>query len=40
MTVVTKLIDPRIEESPDICKEKIAKSIDGPAWAIFEANGG
>jgi len=40
MIVVIKLIEPRIEEVPARCKEKIARSTDGPAWAIFLANGG
>lgn len=38
--VVIKLIDPRIEETPAKCKEKMARSTDGPAWAIFLDKGG
>jgi hypothetical protein len=30
ITVVIKLTDPRIEETPAKCKEKIAKSTDAP----------
>lgn len=39
-TVVIKLIAPRIEEIPARCKEKIARSTEGPACAIFLASGG
>lgn len=38
--VLIKLIAPKIEETPARCKEKIAKSTDPPAWAIFLARGG
>lgn len=38
--VVIKLIDPRIDEAPAKCREKIAKSTDGPEWAKFLAKGG
>jgi len=38
--VVIKLIAPRIEATPARCKEKIAKSTEGPEWARFPANGG
>jgi hypothetical protein len=38
--VVIKLIAPRIEEAPAKCKEKIARSTEGPACAIFDARGG
>lgn len=38
--VVIKLIAPKIEEIPAKCREKIARSTDAPAWAIFPANGG
>lgn len=38
--VVIKFKAPRIEETPARCKEKIAKSTDGPVWAIFEDKGG
>lgn len=40
ITVVIKLIAPRIEEAPAKCREKIAKSTDGPACAMFLASGG
>lgn len=38
--VVIKLIDARIDEAPARCKEKIAKSTDGPEWARFPDSGG
>lgn len=40
ITVVMKLIAPRIEEAPARWREKIARSTDGPEWAIFAARGG
>jgi len=40
ITVVIKLIAPRIEDAPARCREKIARSTDGPEWAIFDASGG
>jgi chorismate mutase len=40
ITVVIKLTAPRIEEAPAKCREKIAKSTEGPACAIFLAKGG
>jgi len=40
MTVVIKLIEAKIEEIPAKCKEKIAKSTEGPACAIFPEIGG
>ena len=40
ITVVMKLMDPRIEEIPARCSEKIARSTDPPAWAMFLARGG
>lgn len=40
ITVVIKLIAPRIDEAPAKCREKIAKSTDGPACAKFLARGG
>jgi hypothetical protein len=40
MTVVIKLIAPRMDDAPAKCKEKMAKSTDGPAWARFLDNGG
>jgi len=39
-TVTIKLFAPRIEETPAICKLKIAKSTDGPEWAWIEERGG
>jgi len=39
MTVVMKFTAPKIEDAPARCSEKIAKSTDGPAWAIFLARG-
>lgn len=38
--VVIKFRAPRIEDTPAKCREKIAKSTDGPACAIFLARGG
>lgn len=38
--VVIKLIEPRIEDTPARCKEKIARSTEGPLWATFLARGG
>ena len=40
ITVVIKLIAPRIEDAPAKWREKIAKSTDGPAWAKFLDSGG
>jgi len=40
ITVAMKFTDPRIEEIPARCREKIAMSTEGPAWAILPANGG
>lgn len=39
-TVVRKLIDLRMEEIPARCKEKIARSTEGPLWEILAARGG
>jgi hypothetical protein len=39
-TVVIKLMAPRMEEAPAKCSEKIARSTEGPEWAILDANGG
>lgn len=39
-TVVMKLIEPKIEETPARCKEKIARSTDGPLWEILADKGG
>jgi hypothetical protein len=38
--VVIKLIAPRIEEAPAICREKIAKSTAGPGAPREADNGG
>jgi hypothetical protein len=38
--VEINLIAPRIEEIPAKCKEKIAKSRDGPDWVMFRDRGG
>lgn len=38
--VVIKLIAPRMEDTPARCKEKIAKSTDGPLCEILEDRGG
>ena len=40
ITVVIKLMAPRMEEAPAKWREKIARSTDGPAWAIFDAKWG
>jgi hypothetical protein len=40
ITVVIKFTAPRIDEAPAKCREKIAKSTEGPAWAMFLAKGG
>lgn len=40
ITVVIKLMAPRIDEAPAKCSEKIARSTEGPACAIFLARGG
>lgn len=39
-TVVIKLMAPRIEEIPAKWREKIARSTEGPEWAMFLASGG
>lgn len=38
--VVIKLMEPRIDETPARCNEKMARSTDGPAWQMFPAKGG
>lgn len=38
--VVMKLMAPRIEDTPARCREKIARSTEGPEWARFLASGG
>ena len=40
IVVVMKLSDAKIEEAPARCREKIAKSTDGPAWVMFPESGG
>lgn len=40
ITVVMKFTAPRIEDAPARCREKIARSTDGPACAMFLASGG
>jgi len=40
ITVVIKLIAPRIEDAPARCKLKIAKSTETPEWNKFPAKGG
>lgn len=38
MIVVIKLMAPRIDDT--LCRKKIARSTDGPAWARFPVKGG
>ena len=38
--VVMKFKAPKIELIPARCREKIARSTEGPAWAMLEARGG
>ena len=38
--VLIKFTAPKIEETPAKCKEKIAKSTEGPEWAEAPLNGG
>lgn len=38
--VVMKLIAPRIDATPAKCREKIARSTEGPEWARLPASGG
>jgi hypothetical protein len=40
ITVVMKFTAPRIDEAPARCREKMARSTEGPAWAIFLDRGG
>ena len=40
ITVVMKLMAPKIDDAPAKCREKMARSTDGPAWAMFEERGG
>lgn len=39
-TVVMKFSAPKMDETPARCKEKIARSTEGPAWARFADRGG
>lgn len=39
-TVEIKFTAPRMELTPAKCREKIAKSTEAPAWAIFLDRGG
>ena len=38
--VEMKLMDPRIEEMPARCREKMARSTEAPAWASVLDRGG
>jgi len=38
--VTIKLIAPAIEDAPERCKLKIAKSTEGPEWASIPLKGG
>ena len=40
ITVVMKFTAPKMEDTPARWSEKIARSTDGPAWAIFLDKGG
>lgn len=40
MHVVMKLIAPRIDDAPAKCREKIARSTEGPEWTILPDRGG
>lgn len=40
ITVVIKFSAPRIEDTPAKCREKIARSTEGPAWARLPESGG
>jgi len=40
MTVVMKFTAPRIDDAPARWREKMAKSTEGPAWAMFLDRGG
>lgn len=40
ITVEIKLTAPRMDEAPARCREKIARSTEGPACAIFLERGG
>lgn len=38
--VVKKLIDPRIDEIPAMCREKMARSTEMPEWNLISDRGG
>lgn len=38
--VVMKLMEPKIDDAPAKCSEKIARSTEGPEWARFLESGG
>lgn len=38
--VVIKLMEPRIDDTPARCSEKMVRSTDAPAWAKLPASGG
>ena len=40
ITVVIKLMAPKIDDAPAKCREKMARSTDGPACAMFDDSGG
>lgn len=40
ITVVIKFRAPKMEDAPAKCREKMARSTDGPACAMFAARGG
>jgi hypothetical protein len=37
--VVMKLIAPRIEEAPAMCRDRIARSTAGPGWPVVDSGG-
>ncbi len=37
--VVMKLIAPRIDEAPAMCRARMAKSMAGPGWPVVESGG-
>lgn len=40
ITVEMKFTAPKIDDTPAKCREKMARSTDGPLWAMLPANGG
>jgi hypothetical protein len=40
IAVVIKFTEPKIEEIPAKCNEKMAKSTEAPLWAILAESGG